>query len=94
MSGPRVNDEVFRRVAERSGYDAEIVRDVALRAIEEITKIMVKGEAARFDGFGMFWARRRVQTFRKVVVVGGARQTVVIRASVVPVFRPNKKTQG
>lgn len=87
----RVNDEAFRRVAGRTGYDVETVRDVALRAFEEIIKSTIKGDMPRFDGFGLFRLGRRGQTFRKIVRPGGAREKTLIRARTTFNFRANKK---
>ena len=78
--------DIVRQIAEKTGFEKEIVSAVVENFMEQVRSSMIHGENIYLRGFGTFQLKRRAEKVARNI---SKNTTIVIPAHTVPAFKPS-----
>lgn len=78
--------DIVKQIAEKTGFEKEIVSAVVENFMEQVRSSMIHGENIYLRGFGTFLLKQRAEKVARNI---SKNTTIVIPAHTVPVFKPS-----
>lgn len=78
--------DIVKQVAEKTGFEKEIVSAVVENFMEQVRSSMIHGENIYLRGFGTFLLKQRAEKVARNI---SKNTTIVIPAHTVPAFKPS-----
>lgn len=78
--------DIVRQIAEKTGFEKEIVSAVVENFMEQVRSSMIHGENIYLRGFGTFLLKQRAEKVARNI---SKNTTIVIPAHTVPAFKPS-----
>ena len=78
--------DIVKQIAEKTGFEKEIVSAVVENFMEQVRSSMIHGENIYLRGFGTFQLKRRAEKVARNI---SKNTTIVIPAHTVPAFKPS-----
>ena len=78
--------DIVKQIAEKTGFEKEIVYAVVENFMEQVRSSLIHGEKIYLRGFGTFLLKQRAEKVaRNIYKI----KTIVLPAHMVPVFKPS-----
>lgn len=78
--------DIVRQIAEKTGFEKEIVSAVVENFMEQVRSSLIHGENIYLRGFGTFLLKQRAEKVARNI---SKNTTIVIPAHTVPAFKPS-----
>lgn len=78
--------DIVKQIAEKTGFEKEIVSAVVGNFMEQVRSSMIHGENIYLRGFGTFLLKQRAEKVARNI---SKNTTIVIPAHTVPAFKPS-----
>ncbi len=78
--------DIVKQIAEKTGFEKEIVSAVVENFMEQVRSSMIHGENIYLRGFGTFLLKQRAEKVARNI---SKNTTIVIPAHTVPAFKPS-----
>lgn len=81
-----IKSDIVKQIAEKTGFEKEIVSAVVENFMEQVRTSMIHGENIYLRGFGTFLLKQRAEKVARNI---SKNTTIVIPAHTVPAFKPS-----
>lgn len=81
-----IKSDIVKQIAEKTGFEKEIVSAVVENFMEQVRSSMIHGENIYLRGFGTFLLKQRAEKVARNI---SKNTTIVIPAHTVPAFKPS-----
>lgn len=78
--------DIVKQIAEKTGFEKEIVSAVVENFMEQVRSSLIHGENIYLRGFGTFLLKQRAEKVARNIFKN---TTIVIPAHMVPAFKPS-----
>lgn len=78
--------DIVKQIAEKTGFEKEIVSAVVENFMEQVRSSMIRGENIYLRGFGTFLLKQRAEKVARNI---SKNTTIVIPAHTAPAFKPS-----
>lgn len=78
--------DIVKQIAEKTGFEKEIVSAVVENFMEQVRSSMIHGENIYLRGFGIFLLKQRAEKVARNI---SKNTTIVVPAHTVPAFKPS-----
>lgn len=78
--------DIVKQIAEKTGFEKEIVSAVVENFMEQVRSSMIHGENIYLRGFGTFLLKQRAEKVARNI---SKNTTIVVPAHTVPAFKPS-----
>lgn len=81
-----IKSDIVKQIAEKTGFEKEIVSAVVENFMEQVRSSMIHGENIYLRGFGTFLLKQRAEKVARNI---SKNTTIVVPAHTVPAFKPS-----